>query len=85
MKIKNNKVFLNTKQHRNNTNFTYKPFQKEHHINIYRNYYTINNKNIYSCKLKVTKSNIDKIKKLVIIKKIEISRIIKQIKITNIT
>ena len=69
MKIKNNKVFLNTKQHRNNTNFTYKSSQKEHHITIYRNYYTINNKNIYSCKLKETKSDIEKIKKLVIIKK----------------
>ena len=69
MKIKNNKVFLNTKKHRNNTNFTYKSSQKEHHINISRNYYTINNKNIYSSKLKVTKSDIDKINKLVIIKR----------------
>ena len=69
MKIKNNKVFLNTKQHRNSTNFTYKSSQKEHHINIYKNYYIINNKNIYSCKLKVTKSDIEKIKKLVIILK----------------
>ena len=69
MKIKNNKVFLNTKHHRNNTNFTYKSSQKEHHITIYRKYYIVNNKKVYSCKLKKTKSAIEKIKKLVIIKK----------------
>ena len=69
VRIKNNNEFLNTKQHRNNTNFTYKSLQKERHRNISRNYYTINNKNIYSSKLNVTKSDIDKIKKLVIILK----------------
>ena len=68
-KIKNNKVFLNTKYHRYNTNSTYKSSQKEYHIIIYRKYYTINNKKIYNCNIKKTKLAIEKINKLVPIKK----------------
>ena len=69
MKIKNSKVFLSTKHHRNNTNFNYKSSQKEHYITIYRKYYTTNNKKTYRYNIKKTKPDIGKINKIVIIKK----------------
>ena len=55
--IKNNKVFINTTYHRNNTNSIYKSSQKEYHINIDRKYYTINNnKEVYGCIIDINKT-----------------------------
>ena len=62
--IKNNKVFINTNYHRNNTNSIYKSFQKEYHIIIDRKYYTANNnKEVYDCNIDINKTKLAKEKK----------------------
>ena len=61
MKIKNNKVFFNTKHHRNNTNINYRSSHKEHYNTIFRKYLTPNNNKTYKNNRKEAKSDVEKI------------------------
>ena len=57
----NNKVFINTNYHRNNTNSIYKTFKKEYHKIIDKKHYNINNnKKTYDRNIDIIKTKIAK-------------------------
>ena len=67
---KNNKVFINTNYHRNNTNSIYKTSKKEYHKIIDKKHYNINNNNkTYSCNTDINKTKIAKEKNILFLKK----------------
>ena len=65
---KNNKEFLNTNYHRNNTNSIYNSSQKDYHIIIDRKYYITNNNEAYDYNTDINKTKLAKEKKSLLIK-----------------